>query len=236
MGANDIILSSLPNYLPVIFIGGFIGLVIAIIIAAVISAKKRRRAWEEMAAGMGFTFAKDDVQGVAKLYAERFELFRQGHSKRATNVCTGAVGDAEVHVFDYRYVTGGGKNSSTHTFTVLCAVNAGLALPAMKIRREGFFDKLADKLGFHDIDLEDQPEFSDTYLVKGPDKEACRQALPQPIIDQLMEMSLEKKPPLIETNGDGVMLYVNRHLKPAEIGKLIMPGMDLVKLWLGSGS
>lgn len=160
---------------PVVLILGF--LVVAGIAAYFghLAQEKRRGEMRALASSLGCSFhADDDGRGSAH---EHFDVFDQGHSRRFYNTMTGSVtvGDDTYSVrggdFLYKVTSGAGKNRRTHTyrFSYWVVHLAWPTCPAVRIRPENLFDKLAGALGFDDIDFESE-EFSRRFHVKSNDK------------------------------------------------------------------
>jgi len=105
-----------------------------------------------------------------------FTLFNQGHSKQIKNFMYGEANGVKAAMFDYVYVTGSGKNRTTHFQTVTYLEPANLRAPYFSLRPEGFFTKIMTAFGYQDIDFGQRPEFSKRYLLRGQDEMAIRQA------------------------------------------------------------
>jgi hypothetical protein len=61
-----------------------------------------------------------------------------------------------VKLFDYRFTTGGGKNSKTHRQTVIAFESAQLDLDGFTIRPNQFFDAVRERFGKKSIDMRDE--------------------------------------------------------------------------------
>ncbi len=139
------------------------------------AATRRTDALRTTAIDMGFAFeAEADLSQVAALVA--LPLFDRGHSKTVTNVMTGRAGGRDVKLFDYKYTTGGGKESHTWRQTVALYPGAGRNLPDFVLAPEGVFAKVAQIFGYQDIDFDSNVVFSKRYLLRGPDETAIRAA------------------------------------------------------------
>jgi hypothetical protein len=134
-------------------------------------AAQRRKKLSELAASIGLVFTEDGPDA-ASLAATGIELFRAGRSQSAANVIRTAVPAGEISVFDYSYVTGSGKNRTTHNFTVGLVACAKLQVPSFDLKPETFIYKLGEVIGFKDIDLPAFPLFSDKYRLTGADEAA----------------------------------------------------------------
>lgn len=95
-------------------------------------------------------------------------LLERGHSRRCGCLIRGNLEGLPLNLFDYRYVTGHGKNRTTHRYAV-----AVLVLPfpvrALRIRPENAFDKVGELFGAEDINFE-SAEFSRRFHVAAADR------------------------------------------------------------------
>ena len=99
-------------------------------------------------------------------------LLDRGHSRRCDCLVRGRSGEGDgaqaLDLFDYRYVTGHGKNRTTHRYAV-----AILTLPfpvkGLRLRPENALDKVGEFLGAEDIDFE-SAEFSRRFFVSANDR------------------------------------------------------------------
>lgn len=150
-----------------------LGLVIAFIISQIRSTKARTEALQKIATMMNLTYRKDSDL-TSELEATGFRLFRQGHSKKTSHVLTGLAGQIAIKIFDYRYRTGGGKNTHTSVQTVILMTSQRLDLPSFELQPENIFHKIGQVFGMKDIDFPMFPDFSKHYLLRGRDEEAVR--------------------------------------------------------------
>lgn len=197
--------------------------VVVVMVMTVVAERKRREALQRVAAQLGLTFyAKDPgilIGGAGSLY-----LFDQGHSRRVQNVMTGVIEDLQVSVFDYQYTTGGGKNSTTHSQSVVAIRQDGRPLPAFQLRPEGIFHKLGSMLGFNDIDFPEHPRFSSQFLLKGQHELAVRAAFTPEVIGYLEG----RKDICVEGGGNWVIVYRSgRRLIPEQIAGFVEEGFTI---------
>jgi len=148
------------------------------------SAKRRKElaAWAS-AKGLAFRPGRDGS------FDERYRAFdclRRGHSRAAFNIAEGDWNGRRVTAFDYRYVTGSGKNRQTHHFSAI-VLGCGVALQPMRIRPENLFDRFTEFFGLDDIDFE-SAEFSREFHVKAPDKRWAYDVLHQRTMEFLLSM------------------------------------------------
>lgn len=96
------------------------------------------------------------------------KIFQRGHSRGATLVLEGENAGRPTVCLDYRFVTGSGKNRTTHR-RAMVIVETGFPVIPLQIRREHAFDKVGEFLGQDDIDFE-SAEFSRTFHVSSADR------------------------------------------------------------------
>jgi hypothetical protein len=154
---------------PALIVLGSVALVGGIIYLVWRAEQQRTEAMRLAAQAMGFTFTERD-DGVLAL---GFPLFDRGHSRKAKNVMAGEVGGRAVTLLDFQYTVSSGKNSTTHRQTVAVFAAAG-ALPDFDLAPENILHRFAGMFGYQDIDFAHAPEFSQRYLLRGPDEDAVR--------------------------------------------------------------
>ncbi|HTT68455.1 MAG TPA: hypothetical protein VMF70_10535 [Gemmatimonadales bacterium] len=159
---------------PFLVIGAIAVAVGAGISLALAFEKKRTAALADACLRMGFNFQPEIPTEQASSFGT-FHLFSVGHGRKGWNLMTGKVDDAAASVFDYRYTTGGGKNSHTWTQTVAIIPGAG-GLPEFMLSPEHWWDKIGEIFGHKDINFEASPDFSKHYLLRGPDEGRIRAA------------------------------------------------------------
>ena len=96
------------------------------------------------------------------------QVLQRGHSRRSTLALEGEIDGRRVVCLDYVFVTGSGKNRTTHR-RALVIVETGFPVIPLTIRREHVFDKVGEFLGHDDINFE-SAEFSRTFHVTAADR------------------------------------------------------------------
>lgn len=135
--------------------------------------KKRTAALEQQSAAMGLQF--DPTGGGIGERLNELNLMSVGRSQRAKNLISGDAGDVRISIFDYQYTTGSGKNSRTHSQTVVALESAGIQAPAFSMRQQNaWLDRIGKLLGGQDIDFDQHPKFSEMFVLKGPNEDAIR--------------------------------------------------------------
>nr|MBA3768258.1 hypothetical protein [Acidobacteriota bacterium] len=169
----------IPQLIPLLFTGLiglvpllFIGFFVWMFIRARKKAEERRLMFQQAAQMMGWAFMPVGnfamIPNIASYY-----LFTMGnaYSRKIENMMYGTVDGGRAAVFDYTYVTGGGKNSQRHNLTVAYFQSNNLRLPLFSLRPENVFHKMFGAFGYQDIDFANRPEFSKRYLLRGQDEQ-----------------------------------------------------------------
>ena len=207
----------MPVYVPILIVVGVIAIIAGGIAAAIIYDKKRTEKWRMIAQDMNFEFV---VKSPGPPEGYQFKLFTRGRSKNRKNVMSGETNNVSVMMCDYRYTTGSGKNSSTHTQTICIIRDSVLDLPGIFMRREmGFFDKLGEMFGGQDIDFADDPVFSKAFVLQGDNEEEIRQIFTPELRSMLAGRSKEFSS--FEAVGDTIMVSTGRYLKPEKAKELL---------------
>jgi hypothetical protein len=207
---------------------GMCVVIVALIVLGYYQKRKRMEEMRALAARQGYHYTERD-DALAGALAE-FALLSRGHSRRATNVLSTEADGIAATVADYRYVTGYGKHQQTHRRSVLLLESGQLDLPAFVLRPEGLGQKLAGLLGQQDIDFEGQPDFSEVYLLQGPDEARIRALFGHETLAYFA-----RRPGLcVESQGRRMLYYrANRRLAPEEIPSSVEDGLAVLHLLAG---
>lgn len=144
------------------------------IVWSILAEKKRKKGMEQAAAELGLAFSEklsDEEQGMFS----NFAIAQMGKSQATSNAITADSGELRMVLFDHVYTTGSGKNKSTHQQSIVMCSSPMLQLPQFSLAPEYFFHRIADFLGYKDIDFDDDEAFSKQFLLKGPDEAAVRE-------------------------------------------------------------
>lgn len=172
----------------VLFFVLFALLAIAMVVLGWQMEKKRRLALAAWAAANDLRFHPDkDKRFDSRL---PFSCLDQGSNRYAYNRMSGRRADRDVLAFDYHYETystnsKGHRQTHHHKFSAI-AFDTGLPLQPLKVRPEGFFDRIAEMAGFDDIDFE-WAAFSRKFHVKAPRKKWAFDVIHQATMEFLME-------------------------------------------------
>lgn len=166
-------------------------------------AIKRRREIAVWANREGLSFSHRADRSFDRRYPE-FRCLHIGHSGAAYNIAFGSWNGRNLEAFDYRYVTGHGKDRSTHSFSAIILASY-VPLHPLAIRPENALDKLTAFFGAEDINFE-SAEFSKAFHVSSPEKKWAYDVLHQ----RTIEFLLSKPRYSIEFGMQHVICWRNR--------------------------
>jgi hypothetical protein len=116
-----------------------------------------------------------------------------------------------VTLFDYHYQVRSGKNTHHHYFSFFI-LHLTESFPELVIDKEGFFSKVAQALGYDDIDFESH-EFSRKFRVRSPNKKFAYDVCNAKMIEYLLSNSDLS----IEIEGTAMAISFNSRLSPEYI-------------------
>lgn len=202
----------LPILAPIVFSFGFLALIIFFIFYNRRKERERTEQLRAVATQLAWNFA--DVAPMNMIAGlERFALFNSGHNKEIKNFMYGEANGVKAAVFDYIYVTGSGKNRSTHYQSCVYLESGNLNIPFFSLRPEGFFTKIFQVFGYQDIDFGQRPEFSGQYLLRGQDEIAIRQTFN----DGLLSFFEGNPGTCVDAGGNQLFVFRSGRFQPHEI-------------------
>lgn len=190
----------------------------AVIIAAVVCGylleRRRRDALAALAARLGLRFSEEHDRATA----ERLGFLRKldtGSNRYLYNRLSGDYQGHEVMASDYHYETYShskrGRRTQHHHLSVL-TLRLPRSFPELLITPEGFFSKIAQALGYDDIDFE-SAEFSRAFCVRSQDKKFAYDVCHP----QMMEYLLAHRDLAIEFEGNVLALAFDSRLGVPQI-------------------
>lgn len=138
--------------------------------------RKRRAAYEEFCLVRGFTFEAERPHGELR-FADAFDPFTQGRRRTWGYTISGTRNRGPFTAFEYKWVTGSGKHSTTHCIGGIVWERENSTLPKFALSPEGWFSRLGEVFGMQDIDFDESPDFSRAYRLKSPDEGGVRVVL-----------------------------------------------------------
>ena len=201
----------------ILIIGGVAVFVAVIIMFVAYAERKRREGLEEIANELGLTFLRDGDSNIHNQIGG-FGLFNQGRRREMSNLIKGTTDEVQIAIFDYKYVTGSGKNQSTHSQTVASLQSNLINAPDFTLRPEGMFDKIGGALGFQDIDFETHPQFSSMFVLKGDNEARIREFF----TNELLEFFETQSGISLEARQGALIFYRPRsRAKPEQVKDLL---------------
>ncbi len=137
-----------------------------------------------------------------------------------------------ITIGDFRYRTGSGKNSSTHHHTICVLSSAQLNVPRCYLRPEvRLFDALGSLLGGQDIDFDDDPGFSNAYVLQGDNEEAVRMLFHDDVRGWFAEHKGRNFH--FEAVGDALVFHTGKRRTPQEARALMQQALEILNLLSG---
>ena len=199
---------------PLIIIG-FIALIVVLCVLGYISARKRREAMATLAAKLGLCFDPNNNRDIAQRYCFLDKL-RAGSNRYAFNILSGNYQGHDLTVFDYHYETystdSKGHRQTDHYYFSFFILHLPASFPELVIGREGFFSKIAQALGYDDIDFESY-EFSRKFCVRSRDKKFAYDVCNARMIEYL----LSNTDLTIEIESGALAISFGSRLSPEQI-------------------
>ncbi len=126
-----------------------------------------------------------------KVYPFSIMNSEKGHSHEYVAETSGMRGDYYFSIFEHTYVTGYGK-SATYFHDTLCIISReGLDMPQFFLRDENMIlDTLGKVFGGQDINFNEDPTFSKSFVLQGYCEEDVREFFNPPIRDAFVRYHL----------------------------------------------
>lgn len=212
-----------------LLVGGALGLIGLIVAAAWYFDKKRTEAFEAYAQQRGYAF-EGRASDLMRLVSG-FKLTTQGRSKEFKNAMRGAKDRAQVFLADYKYVTGGGKSTTTHRQTVCVVRYPGLRLPHFFVRRQlPLFDAVGKLFGGQDINFDDDPDFSKAFVLQSDEGDGeVRRYFNERARAHFV--GLASKYVQVEGDGEVLLVHLGRPLKVDQLDALVADAVNTARLW-----
>jgi hypothetical protein len=196
---------------------GIVAIVAAAIYFSYYLKKKRREELAIAARQLGLQYSASDPFGLVGL---PFRLLSRGDGRGTENVLWGSWQDLDLKEFDYWYydetTDGEGHRSRSYHYFSCATIEVPATCAHLTIEREGFFTRLADHFGFHDIDFESE-DFNRAFQVKCKDRKFANDVIDARMMQWLLSAGERWG---FELNGPYVMCYTKR-LKPLELTPLL---------------
>jgi len=172
---------------------------------------KQRQARIAAVAALGkrinFTFSQDDIERIVSM---PFKLFAMGDGRRVELVLSGTHNNLPLKLFDYWYYdettdSQGHRSKTYHRFTCgLLTIPA--ACPRIRVGHEGFFSRLGEHLGMHDVEFESD-DFNRRFRVKCDDQKFAFCLIDGKMMEWLTTADSFKT---VEIDGPWILLAVDK--------------------------
>ena len=217
------------NPIVILVILGMVGLVVGLVMLGRYLERKRREAVTAFAEANGYA-TDPDVNGFQSAMVS-FKLFNQGHSRQVKNLIRVASEEVDVAVCDYEYTTGAGKNRQIHHQTICVVRSPKLSLGHFFLRRQvAVFDFLGKVFGGQDINFDDDPEFSKTYVLQTAHLEDdLRRRFGDSVRRTFVELA--PKGVQVEGQGDRILFHYGRRLKTDRFRELVDDTLNVRRLF-----
>ena len=177
--------------------------------------QQRREKWKAWAAQNGWSYDHRRNRATAKRYAFLDKL-QQGSNRYAMHCLRGEWEGRDAEAFTFHYETysrdSKGRRRTHHHYVGVVLLTIDGDFPQLTIAPEGFFSKIAQAIGYDDIDFE-SIEFSKKFVVRSKDKKFAYDFCHT----RMMEHMLQNPRTVLELEGDTLALYDGNRLEPEEI-------------------
>ncbi len=177
-------------------------------------ARARREAFALLAAQLGMTY-RDKDRTLPSAY-HFLDALRQGSNRYAFNIIEGDYRGYRVKAFDYHYETHStdskGRRQTHHHYFSFFILEQPINFPELRIYPESFLGRLAQMVGFADIDFE-SVEFSKAFTVRARDKKFAYDVCHT----RMMEFLLRHRDTSLELEGPCMAIRSARRLAPEQI-------------------
>ena len=177
--------------------------------------KKRYEALKSFFSRLGYQFDQTS-NGLITSQIAHLNLLQRGRRQNLSNVARITIGKNELIYCDFKYTTGHGKRAKTQRLSLLCIVGQ-FDLPEFTLEPEGLFSKIAQSVGYHDIDLELDPDFSKMFVLRGVDTQRIKS-----LFSHDLTHSLKRQPKAKVEGSKGALVYCSTtQIKPVDMRQWI---------------
>lgn len=174
-------------------------------------ARQRTEQLQSTAESLGFKFHAV-LTGPERSGFRNSELLERGRGIEMTNALLRVNDGVDVVLFDHKYTTGSGKHAHTTRQSVMAVIAPDLKLPMFTLSAENLMTRVASAFGYQDIDLPEYPEFSRTFLLRGPSEQAIRDKFTRIDLRRLVEL----KGFQLEGEGGRLLIWRQGHRFPPD--------------------
>ncbi len=213
-----------------IVIGGIVGCLLLYVVYRLIQGQVRQKQWSAEAQRLGFDYEAEDP--VSLMDYGRIKLFTFGSSQVAKNVLKGSLRGADLTLMDFHYTVRGGRASVTTRQSICLLKSPRLRLPNFYLRKRAmFYDDLTNAFGGRQVSFPEDPRFSNTFYLMGPDEATVRDLFTPAVRERLL--IYQGSDVQIEGDGDLLLVHFGTYVKPSESAQLTDQALYLLEVFGG---
>jgi len=193
---------------PLLILAG--GSLIAVLVLARLHERRREAAYHAAAQVLGFEYLRDDAGPLTQL-VNQIPILSEGRGHTFRHVVRTTLADVDAYLAEVTFYTGERKRQVRHTIAIAAFRTGFDRTPDFDLRlQNGYFNTIEGAHAQRDIDFDDDPLFSQTYTLTGPNEYAIR-AFFTP--DRRQHLTSLTDPPTIESHADW-LVYLEPSTKP----------------------
>lgn len=169
-----------------------------------------------------FSFGQYPIGTLVRDEFAEIDIFRNA-SGRAHHIVQGDIGGRNAKIFDYVFVTGSGKSSTTHEYSVVCFY-LGQAFPKFQLTPHTFWDKVSALFGARDVQIGD-PEFDKHFKVIA-DNPGWLQAV---MVSGIDEVTLNERQTSWHCLGDRLLVIYKGIANEQHLDELVYATLQFVQ-------
>jgi hypothetical protein len=205
------------EWLGVVVLLVIVAFVAGVVISQQVLAKRRREAVQGLAESLGLAFQAETSVEQMDLF-KSIAYFTRGSSHQVLNHLSGSTDVATVHMMDFQFTVGSGKNATVKRQTVAAFQADELRLPGFDLAPESLATRFMELFGVQDIDFEEDEAFSQKFVLTSSAEPAVRR-----LLDRELRQFLGQRPDIYLSVRPGfICLYRPNQLVPPEKWKDFM--------------
>lgn len=193
---------------------GLLGFIVIITVIVFFLNKKRKEDIKNYCTTQGIKF--EESATYIPDCNEKFRATSIGGSTTFTSIMSGERDGIKYCILDYQGTVTTRRGVNNYNSTICLLSKSGVSFPTFYIRPEmRLTDMLNEKLGMQDIDFEEDKEFSNKYVLQGPNEREIR-AYFTPEIRKVFVAASSNKYNFIEGSSEFFLVSKSSHLNIKE--------------------
>jgi hypothetical protein len=183
---------------------------------------------------MGLSYTMK-IPGTKDVPFSKAALFNVGDTPICRHVMRGKVGEVDVMLLDYQYWQRSNESRTMTMTTVVAFCDAQAPVPDFCLGLESFVTRMAQKLGFTDINFDTHEQFSKTYRLTGKDEQAIRGLFTPDLLADFENGKIERNC-RIQAADNWMFFYRDgKRVKPEELKDFFARSFDLMNRMTAPG-